>query len=235
MMRPASLMNFVLIAVFTVLGVGRSDALAPSQEKETEKQKPVEKNEKQEEPAKKDTEEKKPTDEPKGPKEKPTSRPAPVEGTEEPTPEAKKPEKIAPVRASSAREVADKVVAAINARDLTALRALLVDEKEYEEVLWPGFVEQRPHLAKQRWKLHWYLLANKSLAGSGDLLQRYKGVEKLEILSMTHEKIEDYGKFKLWRNVYLELSLDGKKTEKRRIFGAIIERDGKFYLLSYPS
>lgn len=234
-MRLTPFALFVLTALVIALGVGRTDALVLSQEKEAEKQKPAEKNEKQEKPAKKTDPEQKPSNDSEGSNEKPTSRPAPVEGPEKPAPEAKKPEKIEPVRLGSAREIADRVVAAINARDLIALRALLVEEKEYEEVLWPGFVEQRPHLAKQRWKLHWYLLANKSIAGSGDLLQRYKGVKKLEIISMTHEKIEDYGKFKLWRNVYLELSLDGKKTEKRRLFGAIIERDGKFYLLSYPS
>lgn len=171
-----------------------------------------------------------------GEKAKPTSRPRSGRASGPTPPPASKPKekKIEPMRLRSAEAIAKKVIASINTRDRRALRALLVEANEYQKDLWPRFVEKQPALAKQNWKLHWMLLSSKSLAGTGDLLEEFRG-KKLELISMKHDRVEDYGDFKLWRKVYLKIRVDGDREMVKRIFGAIIERGGKFYLLSYPS
>ncbi len=170
---------------------------------------------------------------------KPTTRPvSPEKGepTSRPKSKPKAPpaaERIKPIRCKSAAELVSTVMTALEKKDTKTLHALRVDFAEYEKILWPRFVDDRPQLKKQQPKFHYFLLEAKSKSGVMDIVGEFGG-KKLELIGFGHDRVEDYQTFKLWRTINVEFLVDGKKT-RERLFGAIIERDGKFYLLSYPS
>jgi hypothetical protein len=129
--------------------------------------------------------------------------------------------------------LARAVLEGLKKRDKEALWSLRVSQELYENELCPAFIADKPrHTLSVRF--HWNLLKVKSLRELSEILGEYGGLP-LELVELEKpEKIEDYETFKLWRRVRLKVRY--KDTVKSiRVFGAIVERKGRFKLLAYDT
>jgi hypothetical protein len=137
--------------------------------------------------------------------------------------------------AASPEELGRKALAAIALKDAAALAALRVTEAEYRDILFPKFPEaQRPENTLKV-EFHWFLLDSKSKAGIRDAINNYGGKTlTLEGIVVT-DGVVDHGTYKIHRKVLLRCRMPNGGTEDLRIFGSIVEMDGQFKVLSYPS
>ena len=109
--------------------------------------------------------------------------------------------------------------------------SLRVSEQLYKEELCPAFLASKPSHTLSV-DFHWQLLTVNSLRGLNEILGEYGG-HPLELIELEDpEKIEDYGTFRLWRRVRLKVRHNGE-ARSVRVFGAIVERNGRFKLLAY--
>lgn len=134
----------------------------------------------------------------------------------------------------SPTEVAWMAVAAIDRNDQVRMHQLLIDEATYLEKLWPSFEAEKPANTIPA-QFHWDLLEMKSLGGIIDMTREHAG-RGYRLRTVTYEFVKDYVLFKLYRHtrVIVEDPLTGENLELR-LFGDIVEIDGKHKLLSYPS
>lgn len=133
----------------------------------------------------------------------------------------------------SVEGLARDVLQHLRQKDTEALWSLPVSEQLYKEELCPAFLASKPRHTVPV-DFHWQLLRINSLRGLNEILGEYGG-RPLELIDVEKpEKIEEYGTFKLWRRVRLTVRCKGE-VRSIRILGAIVERDGRFRLLAYPS
>jgi hypothetical protein len=132
-------------------------------------------------------------------------------------------------------DLARRVVEAVRTKDVPTLRDLRVSEKLYKEELCPAFLASKPRHTMNV-DFHWNLLQVNALEGMREILNRYGG-QPIEYRGLEDpDEIEEYGTFRLWRRVRVRIQLEGKEKEiSARLFGAIVERNGRFKLLSYVS
>jgi hypothetical protein len=131
--------------------------------------------------------------------------------------------------------LAKHVLEGLRKKDFKGLDQLRVSKKTYTEILWPRFKSARHPDNTIPAKFHWFMLNSNCLDALGDIIDDYGGKE-LILISLDHEKIVDYGTYKLWRRVFLKVRRkDSDTVEKVRLFGAIVELDGRFKLLAYVS
>jgi hypothetical protein len=131
-------------------------------------------------------------------------------------------------------ELAWMAIQAIDREDHLRMKKLLIDESTYMEKLWPSFEAEKPGSTVPA-QFHWDHLEMKSLSGMLDMTREYAG-KGLRLRTVTHESVENYVVFKLYRRtrVLAEDPMTGK-VEEYELFGTIVEIDGKHKLLSYPS
>ncbi|HEU4699027.1 MAG TPA: hypothetical protein VFS40_07605 [Gemmatimonadales bacterium] len=123
---------------------------------------------------------------------------------------------------------------AVERRDTAALRALVVNRGEYAFLLYPGSdVSHRPRY--QPPEIAWLRLQLASEKGVGRLVERLGG-RPLGYVGLTcpDSAVVAAGPVRLHPGCRVR-RLVGRDTVAQRLFGTVLERDGRFKLLTYAN
>lgn len=124
-------------------------------------------------------------------------------------------------------------VRAVEGEDTAAVRRMIVSRAEFAYLYYPstGFVRPPRRMSPA---LLWFLMTQDSEKGIGRLFER-RGGSTLGYLR-THcdpaPRVE--GRNRLWEHCAVTLRREGV-TKTERLFGTILERDGRFKFLSYKN
>lgn len=135
----------------------------------------------------------------------------------------------------SLRALAELALQAAAAGDAVALNSLRVTEREYKEHFFPELPEAGPtHNIPV--EFHWYHLNLRSLKGLQDVIDEHAG-QRYELLDVfATQGAQDFKTFRAHRKVELKVrrAPDGAEAQIR-LFGSVLERNGEFKILSFPS
>ncbi len=132
---------------------------------------------------------------------------------------------------SSREDLARSIFSAISASDSTALAALMVTPAEFSWLVYPSHRYRTEPYALDP-AIFWLQLQAGSAKGSGRMLKRYGG-DRIDLTSLQCER-EDTTldtAVVIWAPC-VAMIMRNARTEKGRYFGAIVERQGQFKLLS---
>jgi hypothetical protein len=132
----------------------------------------------------------------------------------------------------SPEAVARAVITALAAHDVEALRKLALTEDEFRGVVWPRLPASRPE-RNVPWDYAWNDLHAKS---SAQLQARVRGWKDrgFDVVRVAFEgETSEYDTFRVRRKSVLTLrDRDGQET-RGRLFGSVIEQDGRYKVFSY--
>jgi hypothetical protein len=134
--------------------------------------------------------------------------------------------------AASLTDLAQELLAALNANDERALDGLRVTKHEFRVICWPEFPESRPitHIALDD---AWLLAAAKSHAGATRSMGLHGGRD-LELLRVERGAPFSYRNFTRYSGVVLVARDRNTRDEVRLTFApSVIERHGRFKVLIY--
>lgn len=124
-------------------------------------------------------------------------------------------------------------VQAVERRDSMALTRMHLTAAEFITFYYPESPYTRPPY-RQKPSLRWFLITSSSSQGSARVWQRHAGAP-LGILGYAcPSEPEIVGKNRIWTDCVLRLASDSGER-RLRLFGPILERDGRFKFLSYSS
>jgi hypothetical protein len=136
--------------------------------------------------------------------------------------------------APSPRELVRRFAGALEQSDTAALRSLLVTRVEFGHFVFPESPYVRPPY-KTKPLVIWTQLASESQRGLARLLERAAG-DTVRISQLRCEKApERQGSNRYWRDCTVLLSDPASRTRRMRLFGPILERDGRAKFLSYAT
>jgi hypothetical protein len=126
-----------------------------------------------------------------------------------------------------------RFVRAVERNDTTTLRAIVITRAEFAYLYFPTSSHARPP-AQQPPALVWFLQSQASEKGVSRALNRFGG-QALDARGYTcasPPRVE--GGNTIWDDCRLHVRANGD-TSSIRLFGGVIERDGRFKLLSYSN
>jgi len=137
--------------------------------------------------------------------------------------------------ATSRDELARRFLVAVSTRDTMALAALAVSRAEFAWLVFPDHRYARPPYELDP-EIFWMQLTASSAKGLHRTLERYGGA-RLELVSLACERDARQftpGPLNAWSSCALRYRA-GDSTETRKLFGSIVERDGRVKLLSFAN
>jgi hypothetical protein len=133
----------------------------------------------------------------------------------------------------SPREVAQAVVRALDARDLTALERLGLSEREFREVVWPRQPAARPE-RNIPWDYAWRSLAAKSRFQLRGRLNEWSSSRNASLVGVDFTgETTDYGTYRVHRRSAVTLRRGDGTLATVRLFGSMIEQGGRYKVFSY--
>lgn len=132
----------------------------------------------------------------------------------------------------SPEAVARAVVAGLRGGDLAGLKRLALTEAEFKALVWPKLPAARP----ERNLPMDYVWGDLSAKSDANLRARLGGWQDrgFVLVSVNFKGgAEDYGTFKVHRESVLTLRDREGREQTGRLFGSIIEHDGRFKVFSY--
>lgn len=118
----------------------------------------------------------------------------------------------------------------VERRDTAAMRALVMNRREYAYLYYPTSPYTRPPTIQEP-GLNWFLHLQNSQKGATRLFDRLGG-HRLQIVSNVCRDPRVEGDNRLWYDCMQHI-VDGADTVATRLFGGIIERHGRFKIFSY--
>jgi len=135
---------------------------------------------------------------------------------------------------SSREDLVRQFVAALRTSDTAALRALHVTRAEFGHLVFP----ESPHVQppyKTKPLVIWMQLMSDSQRGMARLLERVAG-DSVRISGLQCQQVADReGANRYWRGCTLNVVDAAGAARRLRLFGQIIERDGRLKFLSYST
>lgn len=148
-------------------------------------------------------------------------------------------EKLPPsrLRLSGAAKSLDDLVltleVALAEHDTTRLLDLMIDEREYREILYPAFPAAHPPMNaifETLWVTH-FPDAHRGLM----LLLREYGGRDVRILGVRFARPDqDFVNFTLHEKSYVDAEIDGVREDNLRLFGSVVRVGDQWKVLSYP-
>lgn len=135
--------------------------------------------------------------------------------------------------ASSRSELVRWFVRAVETRDTTALRAMIISRAEFAYLYYPSTIYTRPPY-RQAPGLVWFRMTSQSQRGIGRVLERDGGRPLGQVGYRCDPKPTVQGVNRIWTGCLLRVK-QGDETVSRRLFGSILERDGRFKFLGYQT
>jgi hypothetical protein len=132
----------------------------------------------------------------------------------------------------SPEALARAVLEAVAHEDRDALRRLALDEEEFREQVWPDLPASRPE-RNLPFGYVWTDLRSKSEGSLAGTLGAHRGRE-YELISMTFTgETTRYNTFLVHREAELAVRDRGGEVRAVRLFGSVIEKNGRFKVFSY--
>jgi hypothetical protein len=126
-----------------------------------------------------------------------------------------------------------RFVRAVERRDSIALRAMVMSRAEFAYLYYPTSPHARPP-TQQPPALVWFLHTQNSEKGVGRVLDRFGG-RRMRVRGHTcAEPPRVEAKNLIWDDCRLHIG-GGADTATVRLFGGVIEREGRFKVLSYSN
>ena len=133
---------------------------------------------------------------------------------------------------NSPSEIGQAVVEALNQGDFRGLHQLRVTRKEYLSWMWPAFPASGPPYNYPE-EFAWSNLDTKCSRAVKRLIKRH-GENNLSFVKLGFEqKTEKYKDFQLLRSTVLTVKNDSGQQKTLKILGSVVEKDGRYKLLSY--
>ena len=137
--------------------------------------------------------------------------------------------------ATSRNELARRFLAAVTARDTAAFAALVVNRAEFAWLVFPQHRYHNPPYELDP-EVFWLQVTAGSAKGLHRTLERYSGA-RLAMINIDCERDTlqlTSGPARLWSSCAVRYHV-GDSTETRKLFGSIVERDGRMKLLSFAN
>ncbi len=137
--------------------------------------------------------------------------------------------------AASQDELARQFLAAVSARDTAAFAALAVSRAEFAWLVFPHHRYHNPPYELDP-EIFWMQLTAGSSTGLHRTLERYGGARlALVSLGCGRDTLQiTSGPLTVWSNCNMRYRA-GDSVDGRRLFGSIVERDGRMKLLSFAN
>ena len=133
---------------------------------------------------------------------------------------------------ASAPELARAVLAALERRDVTSLRAVALTEQEFREEVWPDLPSARPE-RNLPFSYVWGELHQKSEAGLAQTLAEHGG-RHYELAAVRFlEDTTQYKTYLVHRRAELTVTDAAGAQTKLQVFGSVLEKNGRFKVFSY--
>jgi hypothetical protein len=134
--------------------------------------------------------------------------------------------------APSVHTLASEVLSAALKRDVTRLEALALREDEFHSLVWPRLPASRSEAGVPA-AYAWGDLHTKSRAS---LHQTLEGLERAGLVLVSVRftgPVSDHGLFRIYRGSVLEVRQADGTFRRIRLFGSVIEQDGRVKVFSY--
>ncbi len=130
-------------------------------------------------------------------------------------------------------ELLRAVETALAARDTQRLVALMVSEAEYRDVVYPALPAAHPPI-NASFESIWVTHFPDAYEGLLTTLRTYGGRD-VRILDVRFEAPDqDFGPFTLHETSRVDIVVDGRREDDRRLFGSVIHAGDRWKVLSYP-
>ncbi len=136
--------------------------------------------------------------------------------------------------ATSRDDLVERLIAALAASDTAAFEAMTVDRAEFAWLYYPTTATAKPPYELPP-ALAWFQLEEKSRKGIFRALRELGGHRLTLIGYQCDPKPTIEGDNRIWSGCKVTLSRDGEKATPLKLFGAIIERGGRFEFLSFDN
>lgn len=160
---------------------------------------------------------------------------APVRSTDRPYPiERLPPEKL--LLRGAARSMDDLLLTlevALAEHDTTRLEDLMINEREYRDILYPAFPAAHPPI-NARFVTLWITHYPDAFRGLRRLLGEYGGRD-VRILAVRFARPDqDFVNFVLHETSHVDAMIDGVREDDLRLFGSVVRVGDQWKVLSYP-
>lgn len=135
--------------------------------------------------------------------------------------------------AGSLDELLRTVERGLAASDTARLDDLMIDEREYREILFPAFPASHPPINAD-FETLWVLQYPDSHRGLRRLLERYGGKDIRVTALRFDEPDQDFVNFVLHETSRLDVAVDGEPRSNVRLFGSVVEVGDQWKVLTYP-
>lgn len=132
----------------------------------------------------------------------------------------------------SPEALARAVLTALANEDQAALLALPVSAAEFRAIVWPELPSSRPEVNLPV-TYAWSDLDTKSRGHLGTTMNRWGGARLALVGVEFRGETTAYPTFSVHRDSVLTVRTSDGATERVRLFGSVLERDGRFKLFSY--
>jgi hypothetical protein len=134
---------------------------------------------------------------------------------------------------ASLDELLRTVERALADSDTARLFDLMVSEREYREVLYPALPASQPPI-NAPFETIWVTHFPEAYRGLLRTVGLYGGRD-LHILELRFDRPDqDFGRFILHETSRVDIQVDGRREDNRRLFGSVIHAGGRWKVLSYP-
>jgi hypothetical protein len=145
---------------------------------------------------------------------------------------------VAPVRLSGGATSRDalirRFVRAVERRDTSAIRAMVLDRSEFAYLYYPSSPYTRPPTVQEA-PLAWFLLVQNSQKGVTRVFNRYGGQRVEYVGHRCDPEPTREGANLFWHGCVVDLKTSLTGVVARKLFGSIIERDGQLKFFSYTN
>ena len=145
---------------------------------------------------------------------------------------------VAPLRltegATSREALIRRFARAVERRDTTAIRAMVLNRAEFAYLYFPSSPYARPPTVQEA-PLAWFLLVQNSQKGVTRVFDRIGGQRFEYIGHRCDPEPSREGANLFWRGCVVDLRMPTDGLVTRKLFGSIIERDGRFKFFSYTN
>jgi hypothetical protein len=133
----------------------------------------------------------------------------------------------------SPQAVAAAVIDALEARDQAALERLVVNEREFRQVVWPRQPAARPE-RNIPWDYAWRSLAARSRHQLRARLAEWGRGRRPAVVAVAFAgETTDYGAYRVHRRTVVTLRDAAGRLTTVRVFGSLIEQGGRYKVFSY--
>lgn len=122
---------------------------------------------------------------------------------------------------------------ALAEHDTTRLEGLMIDEREYREILYPAFPAAHSPI-NARFETLWLTHYPDAHRGVRQILGEYGGRDVRVLAVRFEHPDQDFVNFVLHETSHVDAEVDGVREDNLRLFGSVVRVGDQWKVLSYP-